>query len=306
MKTVGFVDFDLENFHANVFADLLAGDLRDRGWRLAKCWSAEGRSGAEWALRRGIPHVPEIDDLADCDGIMILAPSNPEVHLQFAKEVFPLGKPAYVDKTFAPDLSVAGEIFRLADRHAVPVFTTSALRCSASLRGAAGAAAGRVRHMQAWGGGRSFAEYAIHPLEMIVSVMGPDATHVRHVPDGKGQHAIHITYAGGRTAAVFLNLDTQCPFQAMLSSDERTVHVHCQSDPLFRDLGNMVLDFFQSGTEPVPRTETLAIRRILDAAEASDCGCEIPLDAVPGGREGLKVPRGVGEEALSKPLVSPA
>lgn len=278
MKSVGFVDFDLENFHANVFADLLAGDLRDRGWRLAKCWSVAGRSGAEWALRRGIPHVREIADLADCDGIMILAPSNPEVHLRLAREVFLLGKPVYVDKPFAPAVDSAEEIFFLADRHGVPVFSTSALRCSASLRAAAGPAQGGIRHMQAWGGGRSFAEYAIHPVEMIVSVMGADASHVRHISDGQGQHAIHLAYPGGRTGAAYLNLNAHCPFQAMVSSVERTDHVLCQRDPLFRDLGAMVLEFFRTGVEPVPREETLAVRRILDSSSRGD----VPLPAAAG------------------------
>jgi hypothetical protein len=49
------------------------------------------------------------------------APSTPETHLELCQAVLPFGKATYVDKTFAPDLATAREIFALADQHAAAV-----------------------------------------------------------------------------------------------------------------------------------------------------------------------------------------
>ena len=57
-----------------------------------------------------------------------------------------------------------------------------------------------------------------------------------------------------------------CDFQAVLTSNQKTVHVSCAQDPIFRDLCGMVLDFFESGKESVDRRETLAIFKVLDVA----------------------------------------
>ncbi|MGH7214392.1 MAG: hypothetical protein ACREIT_06485, partial [Tepidisphaeraceae bacterium] len=176
---IGFVDKSLENYHANVFHGLITNDLKDRGFVVAGCTALDEAGGREWASKNGVAYhaAPErLNEQVDC--FMVLAPGDPSVHLELCQRVFLFGKPTYVDKTFAPDLATARRIFELADRHRVSVQTTSALRYTDVQRHVAklgGGGAGRVRHMVAWGGGRSFAEYAIHPVELVVSCMGPGA-----------------------------------------------------------------------------------------------------------------------------------
>lgn len=266
-KRLGFIDSKLGNFHSNVYLDLLRSDLKGRGWEVAKCWGMDEAVGRKWASEKGVPFVEDVSAMADCDALIILAPSNPEVHLELARKVFPLGKPTYVDKTFAPNHSTAVQIFDLADEHRIPVITTSALRCAASLnRLVAELGREKVRHLRAWGGGRSFEEYVIHPVEMVIHAMGPQVERVLHLADGPCHHELHLSFSGGRTASVFVHATGTCAFQAMVTTDEKTVYVDTSPDPIFRDLASLILDFFESGRESVDRAESLAIFKVLDIA----------------------------------------
>ncbi len=266
MKRIGYIDHQLDNFHANVYLDLLRGDLKSRGWEVAKCWAQDEAGGRQWAQSKGVPYVDNISAMADCDALIVLAPSNPEVHLDLVRQAFPLRKPTYVDKTFAPDVKTARKIFALADRHRVPVITSSALRCAASLnRTVAELGREKIRHLRVWGGGRSFEEYVIHPLEMLVTAMGPEVEAVMRLNDGPNHNELHVRFSGGRTGSVFVHTNGDCAFRAVVTTDAKTVHVDTSPDPIFRDLAGFILDFFESGREPIAREQTLALFKIRDA-----------------------------------------
>src|ERR1043166_5942189 len=155
-KQIGFVDYKLDNWHANHFLHLLRDEpsFKSCGWMVTQCWAMDGKGGRKWAAENKIQFTDNIEEMRACDGIMILAPSNPETHLPLAKLVFPLGRPTYVDKTFAPSFKIAKQIFALADNHGVPVITTSALRCAASLNKAVTELGkDKIRHVLTWGNG---------------------------------------------------------------------------------------------------------------------------------------------------------
>lgn len=267
VKRIGYIDYKLDNFHANVYLNLLRGDLKDRGWAVAKCWGMDEEVGRKWATEKQVPYVADPAEMADCDAIVVLAPSDPELHMELVKRAFPLRKPTYVDKTFAPDLGTAKRIFALADKYRVPVITSSALRCAASLNKlVAELGKDKIRHMRAWGGGRSFEEYVIHPIEMLIATMGSDVKEVMRLSDGEHHNELHLRFRGGRTGSVFVHTNGACAFQAVVTSDTKTAYVDTSSDPIFRDLASLILDFFESGKESIGRNETLAIFKVRDAA----------------------------------------
>ena len=155
-KRIGFVDYNLENFHSNVYLKLLRNELKHRGFVVAGCTGMRPRAGRTWARSNDVPYFPDAAGLNEAvDYFMVLAPSTPETHLELCGQVFPFGKPTYVDKTFAPDLRTAGRIFALADRHRVPMQTTSALRYTEVQDYVEAVGRRQVRHMVTWGGGRS-------------------------------------------------------------------------------------------------------------------------------------------------------
>ncbi len=266
-KRIGFVDYKLDNYHANVFLGILRKDLKKRGFDVTGCIAIDEKGGRKWAKKNRVPYYDRPAELNQAvDYYMLLAPSNPEVHLGLCRMVLPFGKPAYVDKTFAPDLRTAKAIFALADRHRSAVQTTSALRYTNVQEYVQSIGREDVRHMVAWGGGRSFGEYAIHPLELVVSSMGAEAR--RLMRRGKGtQSQLLIDFSRGRTAVVNVYIGADTPFAASVTTDSETRLIQLDDSPIFRNNAAAVLDFFTSGRPNVDRAESLVIRRCLDVAQ---------------------------------------
>ena len=266
-KRIGFVDFDLENYHANVYIAAFRKELAERGAVVTGCHALKTEEGRAWAKKNEVPYfgrMKDLDQQVDC--YAILAPSNPEVHLHLCKMVFPFGKTTYVDKTFAPDRKTAKKIFALADKCGVSMQTTSALRYTnvqQYVKECGGAEA--VRHMVAWGGGGSFEEYAIHPLELVISCMGPKAK--RLMRRGALDDAqLLIDFSGGRTAVVNVYVKTNTPFAASVSTAAATKLMTVDSAQIFVEMAAAMLDLFETGTPNIARKESLMIRHILDVA----------------------------------------
>ena len=267
IKRIGFVDYKLDNFHANIYLKILRSELMERGFVVGGCTAVRAKEGRAWAEQNGLPYFPDAAAMnPHVDFYAVLAPSNPEVHLELCRQVLPFGKPTYVDKTFAPDLRTAQRIFELADRHRTAVQTTSALRYTNVQAFAREAGQLGVRHMVAWGGGRSFAEYAIHPTELVVSCMGPKVESLMRRGTGRESQQL-LNFSGGRTAVVNVYVNAETPFAASVTTRAGTKWMAVDDSRLFVDTAAAILDFFDSGKPNIDRAESLVIRRILDAAE---------------------------------------
>lgn len=265
-KRIGFVDFKLDNFHANTYLAAIRKELSGRGFSVAGCYSLEEATGRQWADKNGVPYFDSVAKLDKAvDYYMILAPSNPETHWTLCKKVCPMRKPTYVDKTFAPDLKTAAKIFALADKCGVAMQTTSALRYTKIQAHVREVGAANVRHMVAWGGGRSFEEYAIHPVELVVSCMGPDAERLMLRGTGN-QRQLIIDFRGGRTAVVNVFTNAGTPYAASVTTDKETKIIVEDCARLFLDTAAAILDLFAAGKATIDRAESLMIRRILDVA----------------------------------------
>ncbi len=268
---IGFVDDRLDNFHADVYLKLLRGELASSGFTVAGCTALQSEPSRVWAEANDIPWFDSVEQLdAQVDHYVVLAPSTPQTHLELCQQVLPWGKSTYVDKTFAPDLATAEAIFALADKHGAVIQTTSALRYTEVQRVVA-ESADVVRHIVAWGGGSSFDEYAIHPVEMVVSCVGADVTRVMRWSDHVERNRLLLEWSSGATAIVHVHTDgSSTPFSAAVSTDASTRYVSIDSGPIFSATAQAFLQMFASGSPNVPREESLAIRRILDAARLPD------------------------------------
>ena len=118
-KKIGFVDLYLSEWHANNYPAWIEVAAKKLGlsYELAYAYGEQeispfdGRSGADWCHTFGAEKCKSIDELCEkSDVIIVLAPSNPEVHLRYAEAVLKHKKPTYIDKTFAPDYKTAREI----------------------------------------------------------------------------------------------------------------------------------------------------------------------------------------------------
>jgi predicted dehydrogenase len=264
-RRIGFVDLHLDNYHANVFLQALRGPLAPRGFTIAGGMGLKTAESRAWAEKNRVPFFEKNSDLnAAVDFFMVLAPSNPEVHLDLCRRILPFRKPTYVDKTFAPNHDVARQIFALADEHGTPTQTSSALRYT-NVQDEVRKAGAKVEHMITWGGGGSFDEYAIHPLELLVSVMGHEATGLMR--RGAAERAqLLVEFTGARTGVVNVFPKTNTPFAASFTTEKATRHVEVDVPKIFVNNQSAILDFFAAGKPNIDRRESLTIMRLLDAA----------------------------------------
>jgi predicted dehydrogenase len=265
-RRIGFVDDNLDNFHARIYLEVLRTACKPRGFVVTAATALQGEKGRRWAEQHHVPYFDSVDQLAPhVDYFAVLAPSTPETHLPLCRQVLPLGKPTFVDKTFAPDPQTGAEIFALADRYGTPIQSSSALRYTAVQRYVARVGRKRLRHIVAWGGGASFKEYAVHPLELVISCMGPDVE--RLMRRGEEPYTqLLLDFRGGRTAVVNVYTKTRTPFAAAVTTDEETRFFEIDGSQLFVDAAHGMLDFFEAGKPLIDRRETMAILHLLALA----------------------------------------
>jgi len=265
-KRIGFVDDDLDNFHSRVYLEALRGPLKERGYVVAGATALQAEKSRAWAAKNGVEYYDSVAALDKAvDVYAVLAPSTPGTHEQLCGLVLPFGKTTFVDKTFATDVATAERIFALADRHRAALQTSSALRYTAVQKYVAAAGRDQVRHVVTWGPGRSYDEYAVHPVEAAVSVLGPEAQALqRRGTDPESQ--LLIDFSGGRTAVVNVYNRRQTPYAASVTTAKETRYLEVDTKPLFVDAAAAMLDFFAAGREQVDRRETLAVMKILEAA----------------------------------------
>jgi hypothetical protein len=262
-RSIGLVDYCLDNFHARVYLEALRGPLSSRGFTIAGATAMQRASSFRWCQEHDVPYLETVDALNEqVQYFMVLAPSNPEVHFELCQRVFPFGKATFVDKTFAPDYPTAGKIFELADRHGVAVQTTSALRTT-NVHAAALALGEPLRHMAVSAGGTTWEEYGIHPVELVISCMGPGVEAVMQL----GNEILRVLVLGfrdRRTAVITFHVGVHVPFSAQLVTPTTATHVVVNDEKLFVDAAASILDFFEAGQAQIDRAESLIVRRILD------------------------------------------
>ena len=127
MKTIGFIDLYLSEWHANNYPEWIRQACEKSGddfvvkyaWAEEDVSPVDGVTTDEWCEKYGVEKCNSIAEVCEkADYILVLAPSNPETHLRYAKEVLKYKKNTYIDKTFAPDYATAKEIFDIAKKTA--------------------------------------------------------------------------------------------------------------------------------------------------------------------------------------------
>jgi len=208
LKRIGFIDFFIDEWHANNYPAWLRASSRFKGFELGYAWEEKTRQGgrglADWCYEnKMIPAVSIEEVVEESDAVFVLAPSNPEIHERLAELPLKSGKPLYIDKPFAPNLETAKRIADMAERYHTPLMSSSALRYGFGFTKAMKDIFYKKRPDFAvtTGGGSNFPEYAVHQIEMIVAALGTGASKIRTTPCGDKLH-LEIEYIDGRFAAI--------------------------------------------------------------------------------------------------------
>lgn len=282
MKKVGFIDLYISEWHANNYPAWLEEVSKNLNNEYKVCYAyapvdvspVDGKTTDEWCKERDVEKCTSIKELCEkSDNIAILAPSNPEVHLELAKEAFKYasGKNVYIDKTFAPDLATAKEIYRLAKENNVNIFSTSALRYASELYDF-----NEEKEIVSIGGGGLFEEYSIHQVEIIVRVMGIGAEKVK-VESAYGDGFIaDILYKDGRKAQ--LNYDKKSDFYVTVTTKEGKEEKRHLASDYFKNLLEKIAIFFETGKTDFDKEQTLEVMKIREGAVKGSKNLGVWLD----------------------------
>lgn len=210
--------------------------------------------------------------LARVDAVMLESVDG-TVHLEQARAVIQSGKPLFIDKPIAGSVAEAIEIRRLAQRHAVPCFSSSCIRFSRPLTQLVrGGRAGPILGAATWGPCRRQANipdlffYGVHGIEGLFALMGRGCQRVFrvHHPD---VDLVVGTWAGGRLGTYRGIWAGKADFGATVFGTTGTTTIDLGIP--YRELCVEIARFFRSGIPPVELDETIEIFAFMEAAEES-------------------------------------
>jgi predicted dehydrogenase len=275
-KKIGFIDYSIDEWHANNYPEMIRNSSRSDEFEIYLAWEEITKPGVrnlqEWCRDFNIKAADSIEQVVEeCDCLVVLAPSDPQVHEQLAELPLRSGKPVYIDKPFAPDVKAAKRMFDKAAKYSTPMMSSSALRFGSAIQKAVNEtlADEKVVFAAIQGGGRSFWEYSIHQLEMLVMLLGTGATRVMQCGSGDSQTML-IDYPDERRG-VITRLQC-CGFRAAFEySDKQSQSIDEMTDffPLFIEA---MLEFFSTGTPCIDSRETIEIASLVETGiKALDC-----------------------------------
>ena len=270
MVKIGFVDYYLDNWHANNYPAFLREAISKYGYR-AEVYAAYGMkdrdgglSTAEWCRQRNVKPMPGMRSLIDSvAAIMGIAADDSRFHDLICPQVLSCGKPVFVDKTFAHNLETAKKFFTLAEEHHTPVFSASAQRYCQHLIEYTAERKGPTRFMSATGP-HSLADYAVHQIEPIVAVMGCGVKRLKAFSAGSAVTLLILDYGGGRLASFCQSPQPWAEFNFLVSDGETGRRLHSDDRNFYLNLMKAILDFFVHGIVPVQKQETLEIIAIIE------------------------------------------
>lgn len=283
MKTIGFIDYYISEWHANNYPKWIKKANEELGydfvvkyaWAEKEVSEVDGKTTDEWCAEYGIEKCGTIEELCEkSDYLLVLAPSNPETHLRYAETALRYGKNTYIDKTFAPDFATAEKIFALGRKYGTKFFSTSALRYAEELKDYAG----RCDAATVFGSGASLEEYVIHQVETLVKLMGVGAEKIR-LERTEDQYTLRFLYKDGRKAnMVFLETYGLPAGFIPHTADRESAYVAIGSD-FFAGLIADILRFYRTGEQPFDPAETMEVMKIrqavLEAKAEEEEWCEI-------------------------------
>ncbi len=271
MTKIGFIDYYLSEWHANNYPAWIqqANSVLGTDFCLSYAWAEldvspkDGITSEEWCKTFGAEQCATIEELCEkSDCILILAPTDPDRHLPYARKVLPFCKPTYIDKTFAENLSEANEIFRIAEEYKTPFFSSSALRYAEELKDLPA-----LHSFMLTGGGGNFPEYSIHLVEMAVLLADVPAVQAKSEPVGSGR-LCQIRFANGMEAALVYS-----PAASYGLFAQPVAGKHCRrniTSQFFEGLIRDILQFFSRGTPSFNTAQTLRAMALRDSLLCSE------------------------------------
>lgn len=190
-------------------------------------WSQNRKLSQQIADSTHIPNIAlNIDELIQNVDAVLLARDDAENHLRYAKPVLEAGKPIYIDKPVATQLSALEELYKY-EKYPGQIFTCSALRFSQELMLSQSrkASIGNVKHIVSVTP-KSWKKYAVHIIEPVLNMLPEKDKPVTYYSgskeqcgDGDGGSLEVIWSSGVKTTFIALG-DAMSPISIRVFGDQ--------------------------------------------------------------------------------------
>jgi predicted dehydrogenase len=225
----------------------------------------------------GVEFCASIEELCPKVDVVLLESIDGRPHLEQVKEVLKARKPVFVDKPVAASLRDAKEIFHLAKKAGVPLFSSSALPFAHDTKAVHDGSLGRVTFAETWGPCEvephhpELFWYGIHGISALYRLMGPGCQFVQEGTGPDGKIEVVGTWRGGRQG-VFRE-DKSFHGLAWGEKGEAPAGSFDGYVPLVVEIAK----FFQTGVAPIKPKETLEICAFMEAAAESKAKGGVPV-----------------------------
>ncbi len=224
----------------------------------------------------GIPVMDTPDAVARSADALLITHLDGSSHLPLYRDMVRRELPVFIDKPFANSSADAERIFSIAKEYASPVLSSSSVRFLPSFVDVLWAASRRsVRHVELTGplnvlqGLPRYHFYAIHTVELLVALLGPDWTECQMDPEVDETFSFHWR-TGGTAKICFSSPDRAPDFHGKIFFDDgytSFADLEKLSPSPYHPLINAIVEFFETGISPVSNLETVGICSILDEME---------------------------------------
>jgi hypothetical protein len=239
--------------------------------------------GQELQQKWHVHFVSQIGDLCSLVDGILLESVDGRAHLDQFRQAVVCGKPVYIEKPLASPLSDARQIAQIAAAHHVPWFSSSSLRFGPvqAMRSP------DISGVMVWGPGPfeplqqlDLSWYAIHPIEILFTLMGPDVQQVarQYTPDAD---VITGIWKDGRSGTVRANRPYSTFGAIVFRNNNNEPTLYSNIEPGYSPLLREIVKFMRTGVPPVSNDETLKIYEFMDAAQQSREHGGIPVAIAP-------------------------
>ncbi|MFA6715582.1 MAG: Gfo/Idh/MocA family oxidoreductase [Victivallales bacterium] len=228
----------------------------------------------ESARSDGVKIVENIEELEkNVDGILVLQDDGSQ-HLEMARQLAAFGKPVYVDKPIEVTATAARELVDVYRKHNCPLFSGSALRYTPEIKAVkADTEAGTILGAMTWSPFMlnprmpGWIYYAIHAVEPLFELLGPDCVDVQCIPGQYGPTAIG-QWADGRTGIARATTDGVHGYGFTVWREKKTVTTTVAMDTIYQGLLEAIIEFFRTGIAPTPVKNEVEVISFMERANA--------------------------------------
>lgn len=239
---------------------------------LESSWSRVDGYTRELKEKFSVRIVDSIEELCQQVDAVMLESVDGRPHLEQARPVIRARKPLFIDKPMAGSLADVVEIFRLAARQQVPVFSSSSYRFYESLQKVKQSEVGTVRAVISYGPAHlephhpDLFWYGVHPTEALFAILGTGCESVVRTSSADTD-VVSGVWSGGRVGTLVGLRAGPTPHRVIVFGSQAVAQQEGSGDyaPLVRE----IIRFFRTGVAPVTPRETIELFGFMEAADES-------------------------------------